>query len=192
MNLVHACLASMATAAVIVSPLPASETAQQDSAAIEVQAEWKVEDLPPVLRARVHLTANALPPFPMPDSLQRDAHKWPPVWTIGGEPCSLRVRGGTDAVSDMRSLDEVGPGVWWYSLGYKCPPYDQRGGWAVSCYWNSSDGRLTERGWGGYARYGTRDFGGHNVLANRPGPPLRAAEPPSGSAGQPNSPRHRP
>jgi hypothetical protein len=118
-----------------------------DTFQIGLGLKWNWATLPPTLRSRVHASASDLPPFPIDESRLNDPKRWPPTMAIDGVVCSLRVQGGTDAVRDMRSLDDLRPHDWWYCLHYVDPSgnrFEARRG-PSSCW--TREGVLTERSW---------------------------------------------
>ena len=159
-----------------------------DTFQVGLSLKWNWANLSPTLRSRVHARAGDLPPFPIDESRLNDPKRWPPTMAIDGVVCSLRVQGGTDAIRDMRSLDDLRPHDWWYCLHYAGPPWNRfearRG--PSSCW--TREGRLTERFWKTTDRSRTMTAGktywpsgevlmyervNHDNFVRRPNPGLR-------------------
>jgi len=116
-----------------------------DPSVVDNRIDWNLVDLPLPVRARIHIRAESLPPFPMADSLLRNPRGWPATRDFGGVICSLRVMAGTDGIRTIRSLADVRRSDWWHSLKYR-----DHAGRAVgpSYSWNR-DGSVSERAWYG-------------------------------------------
>lgn len=112
----------------------------------DVHVKWNLAELPHVLKSRVHTKVTDLPPFPIDHSLLKDPNKWPATRVIAGVQCSLRVRGGTDGIRDMRSLEDLRPSDRYYCLYYRAPLGSSgprycwdRKGWIFEQSWHTPD-----------------------------------------------------
>jgi len=108
---------------------------------------WDLDDVPELVRDRVHLHANEVPPLPGDDLPLGNPLAWPEKMVLDDYLCTLRVRevNGT-ALMWVASLQHVRPGTG-FALSYVCAPADNWDATRGPHYMWNSEGTLIERYW---------------------------------------------